>query len=166
MNQEAMRVDALTGFALVLLAAVMGCGWSEPVPPLWARDARFGRLGGSGEPPAKGVMCRHWSTAVIARDRAAATHQSFPETNVNAACFTPVTHEGRDVRVGGAPPGCGYPDPPARRRLIALADELDALAVTNAPSPLFPCSLTTAQRIAAIRQNADVLRTLATDPRE
>ena len=157
-----IRAGLLTTLLPVVLPALVACGYREPVPPLWARDARFGRLGGSGEPPPKSAICGQWSSAVIARDGYAATHHSFPETNVRAACFTPVTHAGRDVRVGSIPPGCGYPDRAARDRLTALADELDALAANDAPSSLFPCSLTTAQRRAAYRQNADALRTLAT----
>lgn len=156
-----IRAALLTTFLPLLVPAIVGCGWREPVPPLRARDARFGRLGGSGEAPPKSTMCRQWSSAVIERDGWAATHRSFPETNVRAACFTPVTHAGRDVRVGSTPPGCGYPDPPARARLIALADELDALAASGAPSALIPCSLTTVQRSAAYRQNAEALRALA-----
>lgn len=146
--------------SVLLPAALVACGYREPVPPLWAKDARFGRLGGSGEPPAKGTFCRQWSS-VMARDGHAARHTSFPETNVRAACFTPVTHAGRDVRVGVTPPGCAYPDQAARARLTALADELDALAANDAPSALFPCTLTSAQRRAACRQNAEALRTLA-----
>jgi hypothetical protein len=157
-----IRAGLLTTLLPVVLPALVACGYREPVPPLWAKDARFGRLGGSGEPPPKSAICRQWSSAVIGRDGYAATHHSFPETNVRASCFTPVTHAGRDVRVGSIPPGCGYPDQAARDRLTALADELDALAAKDAPSSLFPCSLTTAQRRAASRQNADVLRTLAT----
>jgi uncharacterized SAM-binding protein YcdF (DUF218 family) len=146
---------------VVLLTALVACGWREPAPPLWARDARFGRLGGSGEPPTKREMCRSWPGAVIARDGHARRHTSFPETNARAACFTPVTHDGRDVRVGAAPPGCRYPDSASRRRVVALAAELDELAANGGASPLFPCALSTTQRAAALRQNADALRALA-----
>ena len=156
-----MRAGLLTASLAVVVTALVGCGWREPVPPLWAKDARFGRLGGSGEAPSKSAMCRQWSTEVVSRDRAAARHNSFPETNARAACFTPVTHVGRDVRVGAMPPGCGYPDQPARARLTALADELDAFAAQDAPSALVPCSLSSAQRRATYRQNAEVLRSLA-----
>lgn len=150
-----------TALVVLLPAALVACGYREPVPPLWAKDARFGRLGGSGEPPPKGTFCRHWSSVVMTRDPHAARHTSFPETNARAACFTPVLHAGREVHVGATPPGCAYPDPPARDRLIALAGELDALAANDAPSVLFPCTLTPVQRRAACRQNAEALRALA-----
>ena len=156
----------MRAIAFVVLLGVVACGYREPVPPLWARDARFGRLGGSGPLPTKSAMCRSWSETVIARDGYAARHNSLPETNARAACFTPVTHEGRNVRPGTAPSGCRYPDPAARVRLAALADELEALATSSASSPLFPCSLTSAQRTAALRHNADALRALATEERD
>lgn len=156
-----MRVRPLTALLPVVLPALVACGYREPVPPTWGRDARFGRLGGDGEPPAKAEVCRDWSGTVTKRDGYAATHRSFPETNMRAACFTPVTHVGRDVHVGATPRGCGYPDSPARDRLKLVADELDALAATGAPSAFIPCSLTTEQRRAAYRQNAEALRALA-----
>lgn len=158
---RASRVGSLTTLLPAALTALVGCGYRDPVPPLWAKDARFGRLGGSGEVPPKSAVCRQWSSTVIDRDGHAARHNSFPETNVRAACFTQVTHAGRDVHVGSMPPGCGYPDRPARDRLIALANELDMLAGSGAPSALIPCSLTTEQRRVAYRQNAEAFRTLA-----
>jgi hypothetical protein len=143
--------------ALALLLAA-SCAYREPVPPSWSKDARFGRLAGYDPPPAKNVLCKHWSDTIIARDRSAATHQSFPETNARAACFTRVTHEGRDVRAGPTPSGCEYPDAAARRRLLALADALSARADASA---LFPCELSAWQREMTIRHNVRALRALA-----
>src|SRR3954468_3057189 len=97
----------LTSAVLVLF---FGCGYREPVPPSREHDARFGRLGGTGEPLTKKAICRRWTSAVIGRDSWATTHLSFPETNVQDACFTPVVHTGRDVHVGNVPRGCNYPD--------------------------------------------------------
>ena len=141
--------------------ALAACGYREPVPPDRATDARFGRFNGAGEMPPRSAMCRQWSSTVVDLDGHLARHNSFPETNVRAACFTEVIHDGRNVHVGAMPEGCGYPNAPARERLRTLASELDALAKSGAPSALIPCSLTTEQRRAAYRQNADVLRTLA-----
>lgn len=142
--------------------ALIGCGYREPVPAYREHDARFGRLGGGGEVPPKEEMCRHWTSSVVARDGWATTHLSFPETNVQDACFTPVTHEGRTVHVGSAPRGCSYPDARARARLDALADELERLASSRATTHrLFPCTLTEEQLAAAARQNARTLRALA-----
>lgn len=157
-----MRRALLTGVVLVLLLLLMGCGYREAVPPFREHDARFGRLGGGSDVPTKKSMCRLWTSSIIERDPWATTHLSFPETNVQDACFTPVAHTGRDVRVGSAPRGCGYPDAGARARLGALADELERLASAPTPSHrLFPCSLTAPQQSSAARQNARVLRALA-----
>jgi DUF218 domain len=142
--------------------ALLGCGYREPVPPSREHDARFGRLAGTAEAPTKKAMCGRWTSTVIERDSWATTHLSFPETNVQSACFTPITHAGRDVRVGSVPRGCNYPDAAARARLDALADQLERLAGSSATTDrLFPCSLTTTQLSAAARQNARVLRALA-----
>ncbi len=158
---HSIRIARRAWPAWLLALALVACGWREPAPPLWGRDARFGRLGGSGAPLTKREACGDWASAAIARDGHARRHTSFPETNTSAACFTPVTHDGRHVRVGQIPPGCGYPDAAARRRLSALADELERLATSDAPSWLVPCALSTGQRGAALRHNADVLRALA-----
>ena len=148
--------------ALVSMVAQLGCGMHEPVPGFVANDARFGRLAGRGEPPSQRDMCKSWTWSVLARDEWAITHVSFPETNVQDACFTPVTHRGRDVSVGPTPRGCAYPDPDARARLEGLADELDRLAGDGpAAHKLYPCSLTSTQRAAACRQNARALRSMA-----
>ena len=145
---------------LLVLVALMSCGIRESVPSFVRNDARFGRLGGSGDAPSQKRMCDQWTASVIARDEWALSHVSFPETDVQGSCFTPVTHDGRSVTVGVTPRGCGFPSSPARARLEALADELDRLA-DNASSGLFPCSLTAAQRLAASRQNARTLRATA-----
>jgi hypothetical protein len=134
----------------------------EPVPGFVANDARFGRLGGRGDPPSQQAMCASWTWSVLARDEWAISHVSFPETNRQDACFAPVTHRGRDVSVGPAPRGCSYPDKGARARLEHLADELDRLASDSAAAhTLYPCQLTTLQRTAACRQNARALRAIA-----
>lgn len=140
--------------------ALVGCGMKEPLPAFTANDARFGRLGGNGEPPSRATMCGSWHTSIVARDEHAITHVSFPESNVQDACFTPVTHTGRTVTVGAPPRGCGFPSPGTRARLEALADELDRLD-DGAPSKLFPCSLTRDQRATARRQNSRALRAIA-----
>ena len=148
----------------VVLAA---CGVRESVPAFRANDARFGRLGGSGEIPAAGAMCGHWVSVVAARDPHAMSHVSFPETNVDAACFTPVTHLGRSVRADPPPRGCAFPDDVARAKIETLAKTLELSATLSAtkdksePTSLFPCSLMPDQRAAAHRQNARALRALA-----
>jgi hypothetical protein len=97
---------------------------------------------------------------VVARDEWAITHVSFPESDAQSACFTPVTHRGRNVTPGPAPRGCSYPDNAARVRLEALADQLDRLG-DDTPHTLFPCTLTSTQRSVARRQNARTLRAMA-----
>ncbi|HSO39455.1 MAG TPA: ElyC/SanA/YdcF family protein [Labilithrix sp.] len=159
------RIGALLAFLGGGIAA-LGCGYREAVPSFREHDARFGRLGGgSAAAPTKSAMCRSWSQTILARDSWASAHVSFPETNVQDACFTPVRHEGREVRVGAAPAGCAYPEDAGRARLVALAEELERLAAAGAGShPLFPCSLRAADLSAAARQNARVLRALAARP--
>lgn len=148
---------------MILLTAVagllLGCGHREGLPGFVANDARFGRLAGSEDAPSRENMCSRWSS-VVARDEYAITHASFPESNVQDACFTPVTHRGRAVTTGAAPRGCTYPDQRSRARLEALAADLDALDDVS-PSRLFPCSLSPAARSAARRQNARALRAAA-----
>ena len=163
-RDRAVSAKDKLGHVLVAVALVLplaACGYREPVPVSRANDARFGRLGGGGDAPSKSVMCRRWRSTIIARDSWATTHLSFPETNVQDACFTPVAHNGRAVSVGAVPRGCSYPDSGSRTRLEALADELDRVASAPAPHRLFPCSLTPPQQAAAARQNARALRALA-----
>ena len=164
--RSSVRLVAACFPVLAGLASLGGCGHREPVPAFHAQDARFGRLGGQGEAPALSTMCRSWTSAVVARDEHAVTHVSFPESDVQNACFSPVTHRERSVTVGQPPRGCAYPDSPARARLRALANELDRLADdVKAASRLYPCTLTSTQRAAACRHNARTLRALALDPR-
>src|ERR1700709_739316 len=84
--------------ALVFLCALGGCGYREPVPAFQAQDARFGRLGGHGDAPELSAMCRHWPSAIVSRDEYAISHVSFPESDVQSACFPPVTHRRHAVR--------------------------------------------------------------------
>ena len=157
--------DAAVGrLGIIVVLGVLGCGMREPVPAFSADDARFGRLAGKGEPPSHARMCGSWLTSVVGRDEWTITHVSFPETNVQSACFTPVRHDGRTVSAGAPPRGCSFPAANGRARLEALADELDALA-DDAPSKLFPCSLTLDQRSTARRQNVRALRAIARDAR-
>jgi len=155
-----MTARRLLPTLLLALTAQLGCGIREPVPAFVRDDARFGRLGGSDEPPSQKRMCASWNTSVVARDEWALSHVSFPESDVQSACFTPVTHDGRNVSVPAAPRGCSFPDPSARARLLALADELDRIEDASSHG-LFPCSLTAAERSAARRQNARTLRAVA-----
>ena len=148
--------------ASLALSLLSGCGVREPVPAFSANDARFGRLGGRDEPPTLKRMCGNWMGTIVARDEWAVTHVSFPESNVQDACFTPVVHDGRAVSVGAAPRGCSYPDQAARVQLETLAAELDRLADdASASHKLFPCTLTPPNRAAACRHNARALRAMA-----
>src|SRR5690349_10552379 len=130
------RLAVLLALAPILAA---GCGMREAVPSFRADDARFGRLGGGAEAPSIGKLCADWESAVSARDESAVSHVSFPETNVQDACFTPVTHAGRDVHVDRPPRGCGYPDAGSRARLELLADALERADAGTAK--LFPCTI-------------------------
>lgn len=147
----------LVGF-LLLTSVLAGCGVREPVPVVYANDARFGRLAGSGEPPSKKSICEHWTTTIFMRDEWAITHVSFPETNVQDACFTPVHHRGREVTFDPAPRGCAFPTAESPPKLEGLASEL------RPDHRLFQCSvkyMTDAHRAASARHDAVVLRALA-----
>jgi hypothetical protein len=150
----------LLGLALALAA----CGMREAVPAFSSNDSRFGRLAGAADAPSRETMCGSWLTSIVGRDEWAITHVSFPENHVQDACFTRVRHEGRNVSADAPPRGCSFPAASGRARLLALADELDALD-DGAPSRLFPCSLTTEQRRTARAQNARALRAIARDAR-
>ncbi len=147
--------------ALGVALMALGCGYREAVPAFREQDARFGRLAGAATAPSKERMCRSWSGAILARDAWASAHVSFPETNVQNACFTPVHHEGREVRVAAPPRGCGYPAPAQRAPLLALAEELERLAARPTSHRLFPCTLAPDALSAAALHNARVLRSLA-----
>ncbi|MBS2019234.1 MAG: YdcF family protein [Deltaproteobacteria bacterium] len=148
------------GFLLLSVSA--SCGVREPVPPIRANDARFGRMAGDGEPPSARAVCEHWTTTVFARDEWATTHVSFPETNPSDACFTPVDHRGREVTVGPPPRGCAYPTQETRPRLEALAKTL------TPTHRLFQCSvryMTDAHRAASAKHDAAALEDIARDER-
>ena len=154
-----------------LVAAALGlllvsCGYHEPVPLDRAHDARFGYLGAGDALPPKHALCTKWASTVAERDPHANKHLSYPEANVQNACFTAVVHAGRDVSVGYPPAGCGYPSDAARRQLLLLADQLTALAGGDSPAAaLFPCALPREHLTAAALQNARVLRALANEAR-
>src|SRR5690242_11057880 len=95
--------------AALALLGLASCGRRETVPPFVATDARFGRLAGSEEAPSRQAMCKRWTSAVVVRDEWAITHVSFPESDVQASCFTPVVHAGRNVTTPPPPRGCSYP---------------------------------------------------------
>lgn len=157
-----MRRTALLVLSCALSLA-MGCGYRQPVPSVYANDARFGRWAGSGEPPSKKSICEHWTTTVFARDEWAITHVSFPETNVQDACFTPVHHEGRDVTVSAPPRGCAFPTRDTPAKVEALANEL---STQSARHRLFTCDvkdLTEEHRTTSATHDAAVLRVLARD---
>lgn len=158
-----MRRAGLLLLSFAAVGPLAGCGHREPVPSVYANDARFGRLAGSGDPPSRRAICEHWTTAVFARDEWAITHVSFPETNVQDACFTPVHHEGRDVTVGPAPRGCAYPTAETAPKIEALAS---AVSNEGARHRLFQCDvprLTDAHRAVAATHDAAALRVLAND---
>ncbi len=144
--------------ALLFATALVACGVHEPVPAFYAQDARFGRLAGAGDPPSTASICGHWTTTVFARDEWATTHVSFPETNVQDACFTTVVHRGREVSVGTPPRGCAYPNGEARSKIERVARELDELGDRHR---LVRCALVDdRQRAASARHDASVLHAL------
>ena len=146
----------------VLVAAGCGAGIHYAVPRRpWARDARFGFLGGSGPAPSRAALCRDWQAAVEDRDPHATSHDSYPETDPARACFTFVDHGPRGVRVGPAPQGCGFPVADGAERLERLASELRARPDGAIARGLFECELTPADRRAAIEHNAGALTHLA-----
>ncbi len=152
----------LLGF--VLVAAPLACGAHYRPPAAHTHDARFGFLGGTGPAPSVAVACSRWSTSIGDRDPYALSHTSFPETDVQAACFTRVVHEGRATMVGRTPDGCAVPSPDERRSMLALAEELAGPAPASMESSLFACDLSPAQRRAARLHNAKVLRAAASEP--
>jgi hypothetical protein len=143
---------------LLLALALVACGtqYSSGIP---TRDARFGHLGGEGPVPEAATMCADWRRVAGGRDAYALSHVSFAETAPQRSCYTRVVHEGRSVLVGHVPEGCSGPKDAQREAMLALADSL--LATSSAPSTLFPCNLSGAQRRAAAVHDADVLRRVA-----
>ena len=104
-------------------------------------------------------------SAVVARDPHAISHVSFPETNPQDSCFVRVRHEGDDIASAIDPTtrGCEFPNEGSRVRAIALAIALERVAREGAPHPLLDCGLAEADRRAAARHDARVLRALAED---
>ena len=152
--------------ALVASLACAACGVEYAAPPEHVDDARFGRLARAPDTIApKGRVCRGWAGYFESIDPYALSHTSYPETDPQDACYTPVTHEGvRGAIHPDAPParGCAYPDEDALAHVEALASALER----RDPATLgafFSCSLTASQRDAAVRQNVRVLRALAAD---
>jgi hypothetical protein len=137
------------------------------VPTERARDARFGYLAGEVDVPSKRKLCEGWISNVVARDEYAITHISFPETNVQDACFVRVRHRGDDYAeaLEKPPRGCAFPEPDVRVRLAALAAELDSVAANPQRSNrFFDCTLADADKRAAAAHDARVLRRLAREP--
>jgi hypothetical protein len=149
------------GWFVPLLGAAACVVRSSP-PPFAAHDARFGYLAGTpGALDAK-ASCKDWRSTVGKADDRALSHTSFPDADPDRSCFTPVTHAGRSVSVGHAPPSCAVPDDAGRDAMRALAAKLEA--GPRDADPLYPCALTPAQRTAADRHNAEVLRRVASRP--
>ena len=127
-------------FALFLLT-LCACPYRANTPSFALEDARAGRFT-SGPSPSKAALCKHWSS-VNAGDEWAIVHTSFPETNPDGACFTPVTHRGRAVTFPPPPRGCAFP-----------AEAIPAID----PAALLPCS--PPDRDRAIAHNPRVLERL------
>jgi DUF218 domain len=147
--------------AMGLLALASSCVIRDVPPTGRAHDARFGFLAAGAADFDRGAACGQWEKTLGSLDTYATSHVSFPETSPDAACFTRVTHAGRTVAPGRTPPDCAMPDASEREAMRALADRLGAAAN---PSPLFPCALKPAQREAAAKHNASVLRHVADQP--
>jgi hypothetical protein len=152
------------GFTRLLFAlATLGigaCVVRDTPPSDHAHDARFGYLAVPARKLDTRATCGHWAEAVGPLDSSAMSHTSFPETDPDRACFTPVTHRGRNVTVGHVAPPCAFPKPHQKELLRTLADRVEK-EMASTPDLLFPCDLSQAQRAAAARQNARVLRTVA-----
>jgi DUF218 domain len=151
------------GFVIALSCGAAACGIHYPVPAYRAADARFGRLGG-GASPSKDALCRDWAGAVLLRDRFAAQHASFPETNPIAACFTPVLYDGAGAHPAETPRGCAYPEDTDRSALLRLAARMESIASHDRPDPMFPCALEATARRRAAAHDAAVLRRVAAKP--
>ena len=141
----AIGAGSLAAF-VVVVAVALGSSCRFTPPTAVTADARFGRL----VPPA---ACTRTPA-----DPHAASHVSYPETSPDAACFTPVRHDGHAVTPEPAPPACAFPGD--RARLLALATALDAVA-SGAAHVTLPCTLSAAERRAAFTHDAAVVRALA-----
>jgi hypothetical protein len=156
------------GVALALATiAATACVIRERAPTERARDARFGFLRGDPTKLDRIRACGHWGETVGRADPNAMTHTSFPETDRQTSCFTPVTHSGSTVAPADSPPGCAAPSAVERAAMLALAERLDAMRTEplgDDRRSAFPCSLTPRQRQAAAEHNASVLRVVASLP--
>lgn len=151
----------------VLVAAGCGAGIHYAVPSRpWARDARFGWLGGAGPAPSRAALCRDWEAAVEDRDPRAASHDSYPETAPAKACYTVVEHGPDGVHAGPTPEGCGFPAASDAAGLEALAAELRERPDGPRARSLFDCDLGEADRRAALEHDARTLTRLAARARQ
>jgi hypothetical protein len=146
-----------------LILAASACVIRYAAPTQRAHDARFGFLANRPAVLDARAACENWNETLGALDSYATRHVSFPETDKDRACFTPVTHAGRSVAFGRTPPGCAVPGPSERDTMRTLAGRLRALPASE-PSPLFPCALRPEQRESAATHDASVLERVALLP--
>lgn len=155
----------MKGASVVFVAlGATACVVRDATPTHRTHDARFGYLAGDGHALARPDACRRWEDVVQRVDDHAGSHTSFPDADPDRACFTAVTHAGRSVLAGRTPPGCAAPSDAERRAMVSLAARLESGEPMGGEGGLFPCSLTDAQRAAADRHNAQVLREVASLP--
>src|SRR5882672_8444471 len=114
-----MKRASLAFTALSIGAAA--CVVRHSAPAHREHDARFGYLAGDPRALDRQAACGRWSETVRPIDDRAGSHTSFPETDPDRACFTPITHAGRTVALGRTPPGCGAPSDAERDAMRALA---------------------------------------------
>jgi hypothetical protein len=145
---------------LASAALLSACVVRDAPPAARTHDARFGELAAHRAPVDLHAACGAWQKTVGAVDPYASSHVSFPETDPDRACYTPVTHAGRAIALGRTPPGCAAPSDAERLAMHALERHLRA--EEGPPSALFPCSLSESQKRAAVEHNAEALARAAT----
>lgn len=154
----------LRALPLALLGlALPSCVGHDSTPKERAHDARFGWLDHAPPRLDPDLVCGHWSDRLGPLDRHASSHVSYPEAAPEASCYTRVVHAGRAVLIGRVPEGCAVPTPGQREQMNALAATLEKSVADPHVSPLYPCTLSAAQRRAADTHNARVLREVATE---